>query len=114
MTALISEHVAPLSADEARALTDEVKADVAALWAKLLRLYEGDAHSALGHSSWADFCGEEFGLGRSHSYRLLDAARVVSVLRQAQSPMGDSPNERVVREFVPLLDQPNQLRDAWR
>ena len=33
---------------EARSLTDEVKRDAQALWEKLLALYEGGAHAALG------------------------------------------------------------------
>ena len=43
----------PLSREQARALTDEVKADVIALWVKLLTLYEGGAHTALGYASWS-------------------------------------------------------------
>jgi hypothetical protein len=41
-----------LSAEEARRLTDKVKADMAAVWAKLLRLFEGQVHIALGYASW--------------------------------------------------------------
>jgi hypothetical protein len=26
------------------------------IWAKLLRLYEGGAHIALGYALWADYC----------------------------------------------------------
>ena len=99
-----------LTEGHARALTDEVKADAAALWAKLLALYEGGAHSVLGYSSWADYAREEFGYSKSHAYRLIDAARVVSEL---QSPVGDSASERVVRELAPLRAEPDRLREAW-
>jgi hypothetical protein len=61
---------------EARRLTDEVKRDAEQLWAKLLELHEGRAHEALGYSSWGEFCQEEFGFGKRHSYRLLEAGRV--------------------------------------
>lgn len=70
------------TAAEARRLTDEVKADAAALWAKLLQLYEGGAHTALGYSSWADYCEAEFEMGKSHAYRILDAARVIDAIPQ--------------------------------
>lgn len=51
------------------------------------------------------------GLGRSHAYRLLDAARVAD----AMSPIGDTPaNEAQARELTPLLDQPERLRETWR
>jgi hypothetical protein len=88
---------------EARDLTDEVKGDAAALWAKLLRLYEGGAHIAIGYSSWAEYCAEEFDLGKSRSYQVLDAARVVAAL--PQSTNGGTANERAVRELAPVLRQ---------
>jgi hypothetical protein len=109
-----AELTVALSADAARALTEEVKADAAALWAKLLRLYEDGAHSALGYPSWAAYCAAEFDMGRSHAYRLLDAGRVVDAL-QGQSPNGDSPpaSEAVARELVPLRDDLEALRRVW-
>lgn len=54
-----------LSIDEARRLTDDVKADAAAMWAKLLTLYEGGAHTVLGYS-WADYCATEFDVSTPH------------------------------------------------
>jgi hypothetical protein len=109
-----TELTKPLSRDAARALTEEVKADAAALWTKLLRLYEDGAHTALGYSSWADYCAAEFDMGRSHAYRLLDAGRVVEAI-EAHSPNGDSPpSEAVAREFVPVLrEDQQQMVKAW-
>jgi len=103
-----------LSTGEARKLTDEVKADAVALWAKLLSLYEGGAHIALGYSSWAEYCGEEFGMGKSHAYRVLDAARVIDAL--GQSPNGDSPSEAVARELSSTLKEegPDAARDIYQ
>jgi hypothetical protein len=37
-----------LGPSEARRLTDQVKRDVQELWTKLVRLYEGEAHTASG------------------------------------------------------------------
>lgn len=102
-----------LTPDAARVLTDEVKADAAALWAKLLQLYEGGAHAALGYSSWADYCAVEFEVGRTRSYQLLDAARVVGAL---QSTNVDSapPTEGVARHLVPVLrEDPNAVAEVW-
>jgi hypothetical protein len=105
-----------LTANEARRLTEEVKADAQRLWDKLLSLYEGGAHIALGYSSWADYCQQEFRMSNGHSYRLLQAARVVN-----QLPMGSSlkvtsevpESERIARELVPLLSNPQALDEAW-
>jgi hypothetical protein len=82
-------HELTLSQAEARRLTDEVKADAQRLWAKLLKLYEGGAHIALGYSSWAAYCEQEFRIGNRQSYRLLQAAKVVHQL-SGECPMGHS------------------------
>lgn len=99
-----------LTADAARVLTEEVKADAATLWAKLLNLYEGAAHTALGYSSWANYCESEFDMGKSQSYRVLRSARVV-----AELPIGNSPrSESVARELVPVLrDSPEDVPEVW-
>mgnify|MGYP003643768714 CR=1 FL=1 len=103
--------VAQLSEQDARALTDVIRTDAKILWSKLLRAYEGNAHGSLGYTSWADYCSKEFDFDKTRSYRLLQAARVIEV---AELPMGDStiPNERVAREFAPLLDDPRTLRET--
>jgi hypothetical protein len=100
-----------LSGAEARRLTDQVKRDAADLWRRLNDLYERGAYIALGYSSWADYCGEEFGLGKAHAYRLLAAARTLGEI-EAQSPRGDSPpiTERQARE---LARSPEPAK-AWR
>jgi hypothetical protein len=123
----------PLSAGEARALTDEVKADAAALWRKLLRLYEGQAHVALGYGSWGEYCREEFDIGRSRAYQLLDAGRVAEALAgestncgtdrfavidnsvvRVERTGGAPVNEAQARELAPLLDTPDELVDVMR
>lgn len=101
-----------LTQEDARRLTDEVREDAAALWAKLLALYEGDAHVALGYPSWGQYCEAEFQFGKSRGYQLLDSARVVALL--ADSTIVESPSsEGVARELVPLRKQPEQMREAW-
>jgi hypothetical protein len=91
---------------EARRRTDALKRDAEALWRKLVELYEAGAHAALKYPSWHAYCEAEFGFGRSHSYRLLDAGRVAAAIPQ----LG---NEAQARELTPLLEQPEQLREAW-
>ncbi len=99
-----------LSRDEARSLTDEVKQDAERLWRKLVELYEGGAHLALGYPSWHSYCAAEFDMGQSRAYQLIDAGRVVLAI----PPMVERPpNERQARELVPLLDNPEALHDAW-
>lgn len=97
-----------LSQGEARRLTDEARRDAQALWRKLLDLYEGGAHEALGFSSWAAYCKAEFDIRKSHAYRVLDAARVARVF-----PHGGM-TERQARELAPLLDAEDDLVEICR
>jgi hypothetical protein len=113
-------HELTLSQAEARRLTDEVKADAQRLWAKLLKLYEGGAHIALGYASWAEYCEQEFQMKKAHAYRLLKAAQILETTL-TQSPIGDSfkvtsqvpESEALARELVPLIRNPQALDEAW-
>jgi hypothetical protein len=73
------------------------------LWAKLLELYEGGAHRALGYSSW--------GMSKTHANRQIDAAGVASAL----TPIGVKPSsEGVARELAPILrDDPERVEEVW-
>lgn len=101
-----------LSKEAARSLTDEAKRDAQALWEKLVFLYEGHAHKALGYSSWGSYCVEEFGWEGTYSYRLVEAGRVV---RDLELPIGNShpTNEAVARELSHLRYDPQKMKDAW-
>lgn len=99
-----------LTMTEARTLTDEVKFDAASLWRKLLELYEGGAHLALGHTSWAAYCRAEFDMGRSRSYQLLDAGRVERVVTSPHSwTETESPVESEVADPSPPKNEPEPL-----
>ena len=101
----------------ARQLTETIRQDAQALWSKLLQAYNGGAHLALGYSNWATYCAEEFEIGRTRSYQLLEAARVVAAI-ESQSTMVDSTTdhgistERTAREFAGLADNPDKLNAA--
>lgn len=107
-----------MARDEARALTDKVKLAASELWADLLKLYNGNAHKALGYKSWAAYCQVEFDLGRNAAWRMLNAARVMDQLPNGErsSPIGDtSPapkNEAVARELVPAMRNGN-VAETW-
>lgn len=105
--------VSRLSLADARDLTNEVKADAAALWSKLLRLYEGEAHIALGYSSWGEYYEEEFGESGRRGYQLLEAARVINAiepLNNCSTPL----TEAVARELAPVLrEDPAKVEEVW-
>ena len=110
------DHRLTLTADDARALTDEVKTDALNLWTKLLRLHESGAHTALGYASWHEYCTEEFNMGKSRAYQVLDAARVVTEITFGRSTNGGTTptSERVARELVPVhREDPEQVEKVW-
>jgi hypothetical protein len=106
-----------LTAEEARDLTDEVKADAATLWRKLLRLYEGEAHLALGFKTWGAYYTANFGGSGSRGRQLLVAGRVVRAIEEhAQVTNGTRPSEGVARELAPVLANggPEAVADTWQ
>lgn len=99
-----------LGPSEARRLTNEVKRDAETLWRRLIELHQAGAHTALGYPAWADYCSTEFGFGRRHAYRLLEAGRV------AERVSHGSLNERQARELAPLLrdEDEDAVVEVWR
>jgi hypothetical protein len=61
------------------------------------------------YDTFEDYCHERWGLSRGHAYRQMEAAEVAAVL----SPIGDIPNEAQAREFVPLLADPEAMREVY-
>lgn len=53
-----------ISAQDARSLTDKIKAGTAALWELIKEAYVSRAWDSLGYSSWDDYCTQEFGTSR--------------------------------------------------
>jgi hypothetical protein len=50
-----------MSVDEARDLTDQIKAGIEATWQLVVRAYTDGTWRALGHDSWDAYCKSEFG-----------------------------------------------------
>lgn len=53
-----------ISPASARELTDRIKVGVDAIWELIKQAYQSRAWSALGYSSWDDYCTREFGTSR--------------------------------------------------
>lgn len=60
----MSELVPLATAEQARALTDQIKVAVEGTWQMIQRAYISRAWTALGYSSWDDYCTREFGTSR--------------------------------------------------
>lgn len=94
------------SAQEARALTDQIKGSVERTWGLLIAAYERQAWKALDYTSWHAYVTAEFGISRSRSYQLIDQATVVREIQAAadvSTPVDIS--EAVARDVKPHLEQ---------
>jgi hypothetical protein len=94
----------PLSQDQARSLTEQIRAALGDACIPLLAAHQGKAWRALGYKTWAGYVQAEFGLSRSRSYELLVQARVMHALRQA-SGMSEFPDisAHAAAEVLPRL-----------
>jgi hypothetical protein len=96
---------AELTEIEARTLTDRIKQTTDQLWRLLLEAHERKAWAALGYQSWRHYALNEFNMGQSHAYRLLDQGRVIRALEQAAgSPVGEIVTERLARDLKPRIE----------
>lgn len=69
------------TATAARALTDRIKVAVEGTWLLITEAYTSRAWSALGYTSWDDYCTREFGTSRLRLPRE-ERQEVVSSLRE--------------------------------
>lgn len=103
--ATTGEVLASMTPAEARSLTETIKASVDTLWTLLRESYDREAWRALGYDSWRGYATAEFGMSKSHAYRLLDQARVITEIEQAAgSPIGEI-SEHAARQLKPVLDE---------
>jgi len=74
--------VPALGADEARALTDQIKTGIEEMWSLITRAYTERAWAALEYESWDDYCTREFATARLRLPRE-DRAEVVASMRES-------------------------------
>lgn len=102
---------ARLTAAGARALTDEVKRDTEALWLKIGRLYEEDAHVLLDYPSWDAYLEAEFNIKRTRAYQLVAAFHVNEIVQSTSGGLSEQATltERTARIVAPLISRPDVL-----
>jgi len=74
--------LADITAEHARSLTDRIKVAVEGTWHLITEAYTSRAWSALGYTSWDDYCTREFGTSRLRLPRE-DRSEVVASLRES-------------------------------
>lgn len=62
------------------------------------------------HNTFEDYCLQRWRISKTHANRLVQASKVMEVV----TPTGVTPaTERQARELVPLLADPDALRETW-
>lgn len=61
------------------------------------------------YESFRDYCLDRWSMSHRHANRKIQAAKVIEELGH----MCPEPNQRQANELAPLLDNPEQLREAW-
>jgi len=110
MNAAVTSRPVELSESEARNLTQQIKRDAQDLWKSLLQAHDGRAHAALGYATWEAYCAAEFDISRARAYQLVNAGRVARAV--STNVDASVPSEAVAREFSPLADDPEKLREV--
>lgn len=104
---------ARFSAEEARELTEQVRREASTLWLRVLELYEGGAHIALGYGSWRRYWEGEFGGSGARGEQMIRAGRVARALVEAGLPL--PANDTTARQLVPVLNRaPEDLPAIWQ
>lgn len=114
--------MAALSPQEARELTDEIRGDAEDLYAKIIRAFEGEAHTALGYESWDAYVLAEYPtmprLGRSErpaiAASMYDAGmttrEVASALGVSKDSVRRDLDETIFGADEPKINNPSPLR----
>jgi hypothetical protein len=70
---------------------------------------DGRLYLLAGYKTFADYCERRWDMGKSHAYRLINAAEVVAALLPGSEP----PNEAQARELARIPD-PEDRAAAWQ
>lgn len=95
-----------LTYDEAKELTDHIRATADMMYVLISRAHAGKAWKALGYESFKDYVKEEFNISRSRAYQLLDQARVIEEITSV-APEGTEVriSEAEARDIKTALDE---------
>jgi len=98
MTALAVPELEPMTSEDARALTVEIRYHQDEAYELLFKAHERRAWAVLGYSSFKQYVATEFHISRSRAYQLVHQGKVVQAISAAVSTKVDIP-EVATREL---------------
>lgn len=76
-----------MTRDEAKALTEAIKASAVTMYAFVKRAHDGKIWKSMGYSTWTDYVTHELDMSTGRSYQLINQAKVTEEL-EAAAPDG--------------------------
>lgn len=109
--------ISPATANEARALTDQIKVAVEGTWQLIKHAYQSRAWDALGYSSWDDYCTREFGtsrlrLPREERQEIVSSMREIGMSTRAIAAATGMSKDTVHRELPGVSNETPEPRPA--
>lgn len=103
----VRTEIVQLTRAQATKLTEKIRTNLEQTWNLLLEARDKRAWAALDYSSFESYAHDEFGVGRSQAYRLLDQAVVIGELTAASATSnGTAPDPVVVSARAAQLVKP--------
>ncbi len=93
--------VTPFTEEEARRATAEAKTTMADLAAKLHRLKQHSAHTALNYPTWTEYVDKEFGMSYRRSKQLTDFFEILTEIKERTGVENPPLNEKEMRGSTP-------------
>ena len=93
--------------NEAQAITTQIHDTTQHLYQLVLKAYEGQAHEALGYSTWEAYVTAEFNMGKRYSLRLIDQAHIIQALTEvigAHNDYLDNQGGQLATDEAPIIE----------
>lgn len=102
-----------MAAQEARSVTDRIKASDRERWSELVAIYEGCGHLALGYRNWHEYYYDELGHQKTYAYDQLNAGFVVREIA-TRSAIAERPSVvSHTKVLARMLATPAAMVDLW-
>lgn len=80
---IVNEVPEEMSKEQAREITESIKAASVAVYVLIAKAHEGKAYKALGYESFESYVKTEFDLSRNRAYQLLNLSNTVKAIESA-------------------------------
>ena len=108
----VIELIQPMTRDDARRLTSEIRGHLSQARVKILQMYRDKGYLLMGYDSFKDWAIGEFEISWQQVYNLRTAAEIDETILPLVSPRGELYNIPVnhARELRKLKSEENQVR----